>query len=93
MNKTRLINSPRCCQLWVNVTAGTILGHDVTQWEADLATEADHLERIKAEYKPLRRQFESEIKATMESFKESEADVNALKSGQSMEAIAWLKIY
>ncbi|MBE9204888.1 hypothetical protein IQ218_17455, partial [Synechocystis salina LEGE 06099] len=33
--------APHYLQLWATVTAGKILGHNVSQWESDLVKEGD----------------------------------------------------
>lgn len=54
---------PQYCQLWAVVTAGKILRHNVSQWEADLAKEADRLEKIKSEYDKELNKSKAEIAA------------------------------
>jgi hypothetical protein len=57
--------APHYCQLWANVTAGKLLGRGVTKWEAELATEADRLTRIKANYDKEVSQTKAEIAAAL----------------------------
>jgi hypothetical protein len=74
--------SPHYCQLWANVTAGKILGHNVSQWEEDLAKEADRLEKHTAEYESTRRQIEAELAESERRIQESEALVEAIERGE-----------
>jgi hypothetical protein len=75
--------APHYCQLWAIVTAGKILGHDVSQWESDLAKEADRLEKAATEYEATRRQIEAELaESERRRIEESEALMEAIARGE-----------
>jgi hypothetical protein len=75
-------NAPHYQQLWAIVTAGKILGHNVSQWESDLVKEGDRQEKANTEYEPIRRQIEAELAESERRIEESEALMEAIARGE-----------
>ena len=62
--------SPSYLRLWTIATSGELLGHDVTEYRHLLQTEIDRLDKIEAEYRPIREDLERQLRESEERLRE-----------------------
>lgn len=61
------LRSPSYLRLWAIATSGQLLGHDLTDDQKSLQTEIDRLDKIEAEYRPIREQLTQQLKESEQS--------------------------
>ena len=62
--------SPSYLRLWAIATSGQLLGFDVTDDQKLLQTEIDRLDKIEAEYRPIREDLERQLRESEERLRE-----------------------